>query len=83
MLKMCEGRSFVVREQTKSTKSSLIEVIEFNPDQSQFAKVVYTDHPDLIPGCKILIGKYTGAPVTHENTEGYIVEKDDVLAIIE
>lgn len=83
LIKMKGKRSFVKRFESISLESSLIEVIEFNPDQSQFAMILATDHPDLKICDHVIIGKYSGSPYTFNDVEGFIVEEDDVLAIIE
>lgn len=84
MFRVLGKRAFVERIVPKSSKKSLIEVFEMNPDQSQWARVVAVGEiPDVKPFDVVLIGKYSGAPAMIEEVEGFFVEEDDILATVE
>lgn len=86
------ARLLVKRQQPKKLKSQKIEVIELDPEPSQYATVKYVgtyklkngrELPmDVKPGDMILLTKYSGTPVTINDEELFFVEDADALAIV-
>lgn len=75
-------------------KSSILEVITFDEEPSQFALVLavgwrehrdFTRHPieDIAVGDVVILKTYSGAPVRVNGEDAVIVTVDDVLAICE
>jgi len=97
-MKIIGPRAFVTRFEAPRAQSSLIEVIEFDPELSQYAMVVAVGNGvilrdgsrrsmDVNPGDTVLLGKYSGAPFTvtinGNEVEGFIVSEEDMIAVVE
>lgn len=86
-------RVLIQRIAVAAPKSTLIEVVQDNPEVSNFAVVLAVgtmkNSPELKVGDAVVLGKYCGSPLQVEVTEGEapvecaIVMEDDVLAIVE
>ncbi len=97
-MKILGSRLYVTRLDAPKAASSLIEVVEFNPEQSQYAVVLSVGNGERLKdgtrrpieisvGDTVIIGKYSGAPLTvkmgENDVEGFIVQEEDVLAVVE
>jgi co-chaperonin GroES (HSP10) len=88
MMKVLGNRVFVTRLDAPKAKSSVIEVVEFNPELSQFAVVLAAGPAvrEVKVGQTVILGKYSGAPSTvkmnDNEVEGYFVTEEDILAVV-
>lgn len=79
------------------TKSSIIEVIEYNKELSQFGLVLLVgngqrdQNGERIPvpvkqGDTVIVKRYSSAPIkvtiNNQEIEGHIIQEDDILATI-
>ncbi len=81
MMKVLGPRALVKRI-TLETKSSLIEVVEFSAEPSQFALVLAVGKvPDVQVGDTVLLTRYCGASINSDDET--MVMADDILAVVD
>lgn len=97
-MKIIGPRAFVTRLDAPRAQSSLIEVVEFDPEPSQYALVIAVGNGRILrdgsrvpmevkPGDTVLLGQYSGAPFTvkvgENDVQGWMVTDEDMLAVLE
>ena len=97
-MKVIGPRVVIKRLNQPRLKSSLIEIVEHNPEPSQFGLVLFvgngerlsngTRRPiDLKPGQTVITADYSGSPIrvklNGKEIEAFVVMEDDCLAVVE
>lgn len=84
-IRVLGNRVLVKRLEAPKMKSAIIEVVEMNPDPSQYAKVLAIgEMVNFIKvGDVVVLGQYSGARIEIEREEAYFVSVDDVLGVVE
>jgi len=86
-------RVLVKRIDSPALKSSIIEIVEFEPEPSSYALVLgvgqqyykdNTKHPidDINEMDVVLLKKYSGSPIQYKGEECFFVQYEDVMAIV-
>ena len=88
MLKVLGPRAVVKRLDRKEHKSDVLEIVEFNPEPSNFALVLAVGKiPDVKVGDVVILKRYCGAQTTidfnEQPTDVVIVTDEDMLAVVE
>jgi len=81
-------RALVQRVDPPKPKSSLIEVVELEPEPSQFGVILEVGAiPDLKKGDAVIVKKFSGSPIRHtlngEEVEVFMMMEDDILAKVD
>lgn len=84
-MRVLGNRILVKRLDPPKTKSSIIEVVEMNPDPSQYGKVLGIGiiEANIKVGDIVLLGQYSGARVDLDGQEAFVVPVEDVLGVVE
>ncbi len=97
-MKVLGGRVVVKRLDMPKLRSSLLEIVEHNPEPSQYGIILFvgngerlqngTRRPiDLKPGQTVILRDYSGTPVrvklNQKEIEAFVVSEDDCLAVVE
>lgn len=84
MIKVLGNRAVVRRFEAPKTTSSLIEIVEFNPDPSIFGRILAVGNvPDVAIGDTVILRQYAGAMIEVDGEEAFVVSGDDLLAVVE
>lgn len=85
-VKVLGRRLLVERIDTPAPTSTLIEVVKYDKEPSQFAVVLKLGHlvvEDVKPGAVVVTKQYAGTPVKIEDRDLFLIMEDDVLAVME
>ena len=92
-MRVLGARILVERLAEEPIKGSLIEVVQFTAQPSQFAKVIAVGPgprladgtrrpPEVEVGQMVVTVQYCGTPLTVDDQELFLVDENDILAVI-
>ena len=89
MIRVLGQKVLIKRIEQPALKSSLIEIIEFAPEPSQFGLVLAVGNAPVVEvkvGDVVVLKQFSGAPVTFdmngEEVEAFVMMNEDLLAIV-